>query len=536
MNRQFAIELLENLLERAKRKSETTVLTSREVDALDLLVQEIRAEPSPAARIEDIEPAKPTSILIPVYIDDSDIPKDTLLCIDFGTSFSKSFASIDTGELLPRLIDLPIGGAGSGKSALVSPSELLFDQGQLYFGTSARKHFDDTQASTDRLIDSIKQYMTLGKDVSHLAKIKLNPVQDPSQNFFQSDILTLYLAHLMYLTEMALEAKGVSVNALRRFAHPAWNDAHKEGNEAAMTVMMAQAILLARSLKDKLLVSMSVTEARAALDELQTLDRSKLPLNLIGRPVREATAAGAGALLGGRPNSREFYLIVDVGAGTTDVAGCICRTSDEWERPRVWEVTTAADAIKSAGNILDDALLKLAVQKCGLFGGSTEYQAAVASVRRDKRLYKERLFDNGSVLIEMPTGDIVTIELTEFLGFPPVVDFSQRIRALVGKAAAAVAGDYNQVNLVATGGGATLPMIKGLAEEGVEYEGRHISIIWREPIPEGVGEEYPDLVAPYSQIAVALGGCLPILPEQRANTHSGITGVPKTVLMPSYKS
>jgi hypothetical protein len=419
---------------------------------------------------------------------------------------------------------------------LVSPSELLFDQGRIYFGTNARKQFDDTQASPDRLIDSIKQYMTLGKDVSHLSKIKLQAVQDPSQGFFQSDILTLYLAHLMYLTEEALASKGISANALRRFAHPAWKDAHKEGNEAAMKIMMAQAIVLARSLKDKLLVSISIAEARAALDQLQKLEVSDLPLTLIDKPVREATAAGAGALFGGRPNSRESYLIIDVGAGTTDVAGCICRTSDEWERPRVWEVTNAADAIKSAGNILDDALLKLALNKCGLFAGSAEYQAAAISVRRDKRLYKEQLFDNGSVVIEMPTGDVVTIGLQEFLDYPPVVDFTQRIRELVGKAAIAVAGDYKQVNLVATGGGANLPMIKNLAEEGGDYEGKHVSIVWRDSIPDGVAEEYPDLVVPYSQIAVALGGCLPVLPEQRASIAHGISGAPKTVLMPSYKS
>jgi actin-like ATPase involved in cell morphogenesis len=303
-----------------------------------------------------------------------------------------------------------------------------------------------------------------------------------------------------------------------------------------MKIMMAQAIVLARSLKDKLLINISIAEARAALDQLQKLEVSELPLNLIDKPVREATAAGAGALFDGRPNSRESYLIIDVGAGTTDVAGCICRTSDEWERPRVWEVTNAADAIKSAGNILDDALLKLALNKCGLFAGSAEYQAAAISVRRDKRLYKEQLFDNGSVVIEMPTGVVVTIEVQEFLDYPPVMDFTQRIRALVGKAAIAVAGDYKQVNLVATGGGANLPMIKRLADEGADFEGRHVSIVWRDSIPSGVAEQYPDLVAPYSQIAVALGGCLPILPEQRASIVQGILGAPKTVLMPSYKS
>jgi hypothetical protein len=80
--------------------------------------------------------------------------------------------------------------------------------------------------------------------------------------------------------------------------------------------------------------------------------------------------------------------------------------------------------------------------------------------------------------------------------YPPVVDFTQRIRTLVCKSAIAVAGGSNRINLVATGGGAKLPMIKDLADEGAEYEGKRVSIMWRESIPEGVAEEYPDLVAP----------------------------------------
>src|SRR5205807_1371269 len=111
----------------------------------------------------------------------------------------------------------------------------------------------------------------------------------------------------------------------------------------------AEAIVLARSLGDQLLEALPVASARAALDQLKEL-QGELPLNLIAEPVREATAAGAGALFGTPAHRREAYIIVDIGAGTTDVAGFYCVNNPDWDRPRVFEVNGAADAIKSAGN------------------------------------------------------------------------------------------------------------------------------------------------------------------------------------------
>jgi hypothetical protein len=132
-----------------------------------------------------------------------------MLCIDFGTSFSKAFACIDTKDPLPEIVDLPIGEYGGNENPLVTPSEMIVDNRMIYFGGFARKLFDDSEASPERLIDSIKQYMTLGADVSNLSKIRLDEAKDPDQKFFQRDVLLLYLAHLMRLTERALEAKGL---------------------------------------------------------------------------------------------------------------------------------------------------------------------------------------------------------------------------------------------------------------------------------------------------------------------------------------
>src|SRR5262249_48356995 len=144
------------------------------------------------------------------------------------------------------LIDLPIGDGSTG-SKLTTPSELFIDDDQIYFGGRARKQLEDTQAPTDRLVDSIKQFITLNSDVSLLGKTKIPTSQDPTQSFSHRDILVLYLAHLMHITEAALTAKGLSANVKRRFAHPAWKSGNKDKNEKQMRQMMAEAIVLART-------------------------------------------------------------------------------------------------------------------------------------------------------------------------------------------------------------------------------------------------------------------------------------------------
>jgi hypothetical protein len=536
MRRETAINLLRNLVERAGSTGEKTFLTSLEITALHILID---ADHTRREVTEDtpssVHALRAERLVEAPVVAANEIAADMMLCIDFGTAFSKAFACLDTRETIPRIIDLPIGQYGESEQPLITPSEMIIDDKTIYFGGAARKLFDDTEASPDRLIDSFKQYMTLGADVSNLSKIRIDLKKDPEQKFFQRDILLLYLAHLTRLTEKSLEEKGISPNLRRRFAHPAWSDKHRKNNEQEMKLIMAEAIILARSLGDRLIDALPVSTARAALDQLKDI-KDQLPLALIAEPVREATAAGAGALLAAPENRRESYIIVDIGAGTTDVAGCYCVNNPEWNRPRVFEVETAADAIKSAGNVLDNALTKLILTKSNVVPGSAEYSAAAASLSRSKRIYKETLFENGQVIAELPTGEIVEVKLEEFLGFGPVVGFTESVKNLVAKTAIQIAGNAKRLIFVATGGGARLPIIRKIAEEGVEHKGTHITFEWREPAPEGMAALYPDLIDPYPQLAVAVGGALPELPEQRAGVQSALLDAPRYAVAASYKS
>ena len=456
------------------------------------------------------------------------------MCVDFGTAFSKSFATIEEESGALSFWALPIGGVDS-ELPLLLPSEMVIEKDNIYLGARARKYLDDTQGSLDRLIDSIKQFVTLTKDVSTLNMARLDKVKDPTQAFSQREVLVLYLAYLMQKTEKALTEKGIPANVRRRFTHPAWKVSLKQKNENEMRVLMAQAIVLARSLSMQF-GYVSTSQARSMLDQLEDVKSSELPLVLISEPVREATAAGAGAISGTQEHRRDTYLVIDVGAGTTDIAGFICVNNPSWERSRLFEITGAEDAKNMAGNVLDNALQKFILQKSALSDHSEEFRVATFSVRRNLRLFKERLFTEGRVVINLPTDETINVELADFRKYPPVIDFARALASMVAKAASVVVGDGQKVYLVATGGGSSLPFVRELAERGVVYEGRTIMFATRDPVLPEVRQRNPELISIYPQIAVALGGSLPNLPEQRANVAAGLKDAPVYVMAPSYKS
>ena len=540
MRSDLARDLLENLLERASSSSNQTFLTSKEVLALaTILGSPLEIKEVPNSSIDEtlprptVQPTHGISIELPI-ITAGEVQAGHTVCIDFGTSLSKAFACIDNGQLIPELIALPIGDYPGSLNRLAAPSEMMMHDDLIYFGHQAREVFHDTESAPDRIIDSIKQYMTLNADVSNLGKVKVTEARDPARVFFQRDVLLLYLSHLMRLVENALAEKGLSRNIRRRFAHPGWPESTREKNVAEMRKLMAEAVVLSRSLGDLFLGAVPIALARKALDDLKGL-KGELPFELIDSPVREATAAGAGAILSTPERQRQGFVIVDVGAGTTDVAGCVCVNNPTWDKPRVFEVTSAADAIPTAGNVFDSALVKALLQKADLMSGSPEHGAAAAALNRAKRANKELLFNTGALSVRLPTGELVGMDVDEFLQSPPIQSFSERLAQMVTKAAQAVGGGSNLI-LVATGGGARLPMIERLAREGIIVEGKNLNLNVRSPAPEGLAAEYPEYVDPYPQIAVALGGALPDLPEQKAAIEKGLSQAPEYRIAPMYKS
>ena len=541
MNQDTAALVLTNLRERAENSGSPVVLTSLEIRALQVLFGEAVGRSASYgsgsdAELQDKEPT-PVSPGPPLRWKPENAPyNDLILCLDFGTSFSKAAASrFGNSNDIPELIDIGFGENEDGTTRYTLPSELFIHDDHVYFGMAARRKFEIVEAVQDRLIDSPKQYMTLGTEVADLHQKPLRTEQDPSQLLSQRDALVLYLTHLNRLAEISLIGGGLTRDVRRRYAHPAWDNATAEANSRAMARIMAESIVLAKHFPHEFEESMSLVMARDIARKVQAADDEDLPFELLIDPVREATAAGAGALMATREGKRQPYVILDIGAGTTDVAGCLCVNNPDGQYVKVAEVTGARKAIRRAGNNIDNILLSEILTRSSLANGTTEYYQVSRALRRLIRDYKERLFDEGVLVAPLNSDENVEIELEEFLQIEPVTNLFQEIKTIVIDAAFVVVGDDGPVHLVATGGGAKLPVVQDLVSDPITKNGRQLRLRLRDAMPDDLREAYPRLVNIYPQLAVAIGGSHPELPEQMTSVAEGIRDPGPMTLGPVYR-
>jgi molecular chaperone DnaK len=535
MNLAIAQYILKSLLERCERSSSEVFLTSVEVDALKILLglDVIKEEPIKNSAIDKKKEEAPICIVFPTP---AEIDTEHLMCLDFGTSFSKAFACSSDEDEVPDLFPLPFGVNDAGDPLLLLPSELFIDNGEVFLGAAARQHFDVVEAPQDRLIDSPKQFITLSKDVGELHKKPLAATQDPSGVLTQRDALVLYLAHLNLRAEDALMGHKLSVDIKRRYAHPAWTPANFAKNSTEMKRIIAEAIAIGRCFGSYIRTSVSFDLVKKILHSARQAQDADLPFGLIHDPVLEATAAGAGALTATPKKHRTSYVVLDIGAGTTDVAGCVCVNNPERGRVIAAEVRSAARAIPLAGNIIDNALLKMILNESGLAEGTEEYRRVDAALKRDIRREKEQLFSTGAIAVGLVTGDVVTVELDQFLKQPVIVNLFAKITDLVQDAAFCVAGDQGVVNVAASGGGAALPVVKMLDGKVIVRDARRIQLKLANPMPKDLEERYPQLADSYAQIAVAVGGSMPSLPAQVASVSEGIADPGRRYLAPMYRT
>ena len=240
MNQDTAALVLTNLRERAENSNSPVVLTSVEIRALQVLFGEAAADSASHrsgsdAELQGTEPSR-ISPEQPLRWKPDKAPRtDLILCLDFGTSFSKASAckTHDSNDV-PDLINIGFGENDDDPSRFFLPSELFIHDDRIYFGMAARNKFEIVEADQDRLIDSPKQYMTLGTEVADLHQKPLRSEQDASQSLSQRDALVLYLSHLNHLSENSLQSEDSTVDVKRRYAHPGWDDATTDANSKAM--------------------------------------------------------------------------------------------------------------------------------------------------------------------------------------------------------------------------------------------------------------------------------------------------------------
>lgn len=486
---------------------------------------------------------------------------DWVLCVDFGTAMSKAFACRTDGESALdeldlddlELLELPLGdadrragaadpagyGADDSVYAVVS-SVWIDDSGLMYAGSGAlergRLH-EHTDAPRERL-DSIKQQISqiyypespsLAPERRPLTR-KVNPT---SVELTYEDAITFYLSYLTDLAVTQLEEKIGSRYVKRRFTLPWWRDERqRRWGAALMARVLARAQIAADTFHGRWKEGIPVSEVKAVLklaaghdDRLTWLldrrggenrqdgDDRVDALTTMGGGL-EALAAASGRVWTDKPD-RELMLVVDVGAGTTDLS--LFWVVQDGGKRRAFPVVPGGTAIRQAGDSLDSRLLEQLLNRAHIGEDPALRERMGAGLRlKGVRRMKETLFRVG-VVDEIPEDD-EPVQLTrkDFLASKAVKGFGDAICREIEKLLGEVDESFSSVadrrglTLVLTGGGCDLPMIRGLKDRRWSIGGKPVKCHLAKDVPDFVKERFrAEFAGEYPQLAVAMGGAMP---------------------------
>jgi hypothetical protein len=550
--------LCENLIDRLVLDAATGqyrldgAVTAKEIDALKTLIHSIddrsKVVPLPRAPLEDTRPQKvmdspASSIAAPVVRTELSINKaclsikperDVIGCIDFGTAYSKA-AFWRAGESAP--IPLDLSQAATGTPGFILDSSIYISGNLLHFGANA---LDANRRENDlerERFESPKEWLSSG----HLEDIErehLPAAIDPTRRFSPGDLLRLYLAYLTCMMVNRLNAQSASPYAPRRFAVPVWRGHQLEAGSALLRTMLVDAQLISDSIDPSAWHDgLDVELASGILRAIRNIpDTEKAASPFIDRRVTEATAAASG-ISDHISNQRPRVVVVDIGAGTCDF-GAYQFVLPRDEQTRVAPFTGTERAIKQAGNRLDDFLVTSILSASGTDPNSDSGRRISKYVRRDIRLLKQTLFNDGQVRVHVPDYLDITVSRDDFVNSAHVVRFVETFRATFVETVMTAGANFFESGVkkyvVFTGGGAGLPMLRNLFDSPVQTPSGSIYFQRLDPTPTWVGGFGTDVRDLFPQLAVSTGGCSPDLPEERSGIHDA-TVAPKRIIHPVLK-
>jgi hypothetical protein len=467
---------------------------------------------------------------------------DFVLCLDFGTAKSKGFAASkpdpDDPDLEPEMVELGLGRRDADLDLSVyslASSIWISDEGRMFAGSEAMRRSAEFVA-TDlprRRLDSIKQQLTLANYQQKLDLMKLEPEINPtSTELSYEDALCFFLAFLTDMAGAELSARGHSRYLARRFTIPSWRPEQRQWAASILGRCVGRAQILADTFRGRWTEGIPAQEFKAVHtvakrhdDRLRYLiDSSQYTHGHFSDGLLEPLAAGSGRLWADR-DTRNLVIVVDVGAGTTDFSLFWIVQSPKRSLRGAFQVEPCSDSIRMAGDIIDALLLDHIIDLA--HGGSSE--AIRKKLQTDLRLrslrgLKERLFKSGVLEVPLVTDQIVKIEREEFERRPGVLAVASEIQKAIANFLRGVHPSWARATdgsrMVLTGGSAKLPMIQALAHQrwGIGADTFHFAPA--ADLPPLIAARFDsDFQQEYPQLAVAIGGALPVLDEKRTMTE-----------------
>jgi len=482
------------------------------------------SSPSKPASARPSAPA--TTLQLDRSLLDAEVDDNWTACIDFGTAFSKIVmvrrheAGATTTE---HVRPLQIGPAATpGFSPLMCPSVLYILQERIHFGERAFIVHANHGADNRRRFESPKHYISALNQ--QLLETPASEAEDPTQRFTRAQLLLLLLGFVLFRFDRALQTENVPKGRIPRLriARPAWKRAYEQDGEALLLDLLARAMILARTIGARYEANegLAIEAAMAALALVDhvtepsaqlkaKLIRTATPADCIERGfVPEATAVAAAAI---RPEQgkQRVFVIADIGAGTSDFGAFIAVPGRD-RQGRIGEYAKARRIVEKAGNFLDSQVVSYLIRRNGLNAELPADIGTIAALKREARRYKEDLFRDEELLGSLQG------ELRELLAEPEIKAFVDELRGSFGETLdvackeAAMLHQRPPVRVLLTGGGAALPFVRELAS--TPRQGA-VTIVEEDPTPPWVASTNWNVS--FRQLAVALGGAMPSLPEQK---------------------
>ena len=511
MNDYQARALLENLLDRMSADPRLQqLITQGEADALRLILKdETREQHDPPSSLIEVPKEEP-----PALPDHAAYEGDMHLCLDFGTAMSKAFAW-DRERDRPMMLEIGRVAGEAGSHFVLQSALFVTHDGIVHFGQPAFNAAAAANPDLNRSFRSIKDLLTVGQPETLLQPLdqKYNPTETSLTN---KDAITLYFAFLTDIALVTLEAAGESnVRRIpRSYTKPVFDESRDSWATDLLTECATVGQLLADEFSGRWMEGIPVGDVRAALNRLSPL-ASELRHDLIMEAgiLPEPVAAFVSRCWHYDPSGRvrRIFMVIDVGAGTTDFA--MFAEVDEDRKMTVAPILGSVGTVRYAGDMIDNLLHRHLLDLGGVKDDHPQYRYLVADLHREIRLIKEELFVQGRVSRSLVNDVPVATDLGTF----QATDEMQKLRAQMRKKFVAVLENVDpswltqgDLPVFFTGGGAGLPLVTDLANGQPIAVGKN----WVTPravrsYPNWLDDEYHDVEAirpDYQQLAVCIGG------------------------------
>lgn len=407
------------------------------------------------------------------------------LCIDFGTSSIRAVRSLPGG----RLMTLGIGRVTKSKLDDASiRSEIHVDEHRRCIRYGERAVLARSEASTPSLYESSPKLWLKEPN-------RLGEAAAPGLGVSREQLLAGLLA---FGIRAAADAGEFSESALKsvdiRIAHPVWPAQVKTAANAALARICAQARQMAFQRE------WGTVTVTSLLEHVRVLATPHPAAVDVVEPV-----AAAVELLPSEENLVRMCVIVDVGAGTTDIGLFLSLVpdGDSQVHSKLYRIGRPVSVFK-AGNVVDGIVLKL------LEGRANKPSAtALADVRARIRGIKETLFKDG--LIQELSCDV---HLEDLQSHPEAKAMAAEIRAELLRLVQDNATEINRwldkpvhsvrrLDVVMAGGGGSIDFVLKAIDKPVPIDHRTLQV--KLTIPGGRAG-INTFGASRGRMAVALGG------------------------------